>query len=403
MNTNIRSQFPILSRKVNGKPLIFLDGPGGTQMPNAVIHAISDYYKNSNANVHGAFITSKETDDLLDNTRQKVADFLGTSHPNCISFGQNMTTLNYSLSRGIGRLLQAGDEIIISQLDHESNRAPWLALRENGIIVKEIALLQDGTLDYEDLKSKLNHRTRLVAVGYASNILGTINNIPLIRKLTYQVGAWLLLDAVHYAAHFPIDVKKIGCDFLLCSAYKFYGPHVGLLYCKPDLLNQIPTDRLRTQSQYAPYRIETGTLNHAALAGVDAALDFIATFGKGKTQEERLKTAMHYLHQKEHELGKYLYENLKKIEGCTIYGMSFDSEERAPTIAFRLADKSPAEICAYLAKHNVCASAGHFYAIRATEVMDLLEKGGVVRFGIAVYNTKEEMDKVLDLLRSTVL
>lgn len=399
MNTTIRQQFPILSRQVNGKPLVFLDGPAGTQMPTSVINAISDYYKTSNANTHGAFITTHETDDLLDRTRQKVADFLGASSPKCISFGQNMTTLNYSLSRGIDRILQPGDEILISQLDHESNRAPWLALREKGVIVKEIQLYDDGTLNYHQTREMLNHRTRLVAVGAASNIFGTVNNIELLRELTYEVGAWLLLDAVHYAAHFPIDVSAWGCDFLLCSAYKFYGPHVGLLYCKPGLLDQLPTDRLRTQDQHAPYSIETGTLNHAAIAGVDAALDFIMTFGEGSNDKARLHSAMKNIRENEHYLGKRLYDGLQKIEGVKVYGPNFQKGLRAPTVSFTVENRTAAEVCQYLAKHNVCAWDGHFYAIRAAEVMGLLEKGGVTRLGISAYTTKEETERVLDLIR----
>ena len=400
MNPTIRQAFPALSRQVNGKPLIFLDGPAGTQVPTSVINAISDYYKTSNANTHGAFITSQETDKLLDKTRQKVADFLGAPSASCISFGQNMTTLNYSLSKGIGRILQPGDEIIISQLDHESNRAPWLALRAKGVVLKEIELFRDGTLNYNDLKEKLNHRTRLLAVGAASNIFGTVNNIALMRELTHQVGAWLLLDAVHYAPHFPTDVSAWGCDFLLCSAYKFYGPHVGLLYCKPGLLDQLPTDRLRTQSQHAPYSIETGTLNHAAIAGVEAALDFIAGFGKGNSDKARLKTAMQFIHQNENYLGKVLYYGLQKIDGVQVYGPSFEKGLRAPTVAFTLKGKTATEVCQYLAKHNIFAWDGHFYAIRATEVMGLLEKGGVTRLGVSVYTTRGETEEVLERVRA---
>ena len=227
---SIRQQFPILQRKVNRKPLIFLDGPAGTQVPQSVIDAISNYYKTSNANAHGAFITSHETDAMMDNLRQKIADFLGAVDPPCISLGANMTTLNYSLSHAIGRRLQPGDEILITQLDHEANRAPWLALRSKGMVVREVHQQKDGTLDYEDFKNKINERTRLVAMSYASNIFGTVNDVALVRKWTYEVNAWLLLDAVHYAPHLPIYVQSIGCDFLLCSAYKFYdGAHLHTL------------------------------------------------------------------------------------------------------------------------------------------------------------------------------
>jgi len=223
MNDLFYQQFPALKRQEDGKSFVFLDGPAGTQVPQSVIDAISSYYQNSNANAHGAFITTQETDQILDDTRRKIATFLGAEGPHTISYGPNMTSLNFSLSRAMGRILQAGDEILITQLDHEANRGPWLALREQGIIVKEIPLLPEGVLDYEAFEDLLSHRTRLVAMGWASNILGTINQIRKVRALSHKVGAWLLIDAVHYAPHFSIDVQKIGCDFLLCSAYKFYG------------------------------------------------------------------------------------------------------------------------------------------------------------------------------------
>ena len=218
---NLRSQFPTLSRIHNNKPLIFIDGPAGTQVPEYIMNAMSDYYKTSNSNTHGAFITTQETDALMHNMRETVAIFLGAEGPQTISVGQNMTTLNFALARGIGRMLQSGDEILITQLDHEGNRGPWLSLRERGILVREVKLLDNGLLDYEDFEKKINERTRLVALGMASNAIGTVNDFRLARKLTYRYGSWLLLDAVHYAPHFSIDVQEIGCDFLLCSAYKF--------------------------------------------------------------------------------------------------------------------------------------------------------------------------------------
>ena len=223
MNSSIRAFFPSLSRVYNGKQLIYLDGPAGVQVPTRVIEAISDYYRTSNANSHGQFITAQETDQVIDDARQNMADFLGAEGPHTISFGQNMTSLNYSLSLGIARTLQAGDEILITQLDHEANRGPWLALREWGITVREVKLLPEGVLDYQDFEAKINENTRVVAMGMAANIFGTVNQVQGVRALTHQVGALLVLDAVHYAPHLPIDVQAIGCDFLLCSAYKFYG------------------------------------------------------------------------------------------------------------------------------------------------------------------------------------
>jgi cysteine desulfurase family protein (TIGR01976 family) len=390
-----RSQFPSLSRLHNHKPLIFIDGPAGTQVPEYVINAMSDYYKTSNSNTHGAFITTQETDLLMASMRKTVADFLGAEGAETISVGQNMTTLNFSLARGIGRMLQPGDEILITQLDHEGNRGPWLSLRERGIIVREVKLLENGLLDYEDFEKKMNERTRLVAIGMASNAIGTVNDFRLVRNLSYKYNVWLLLDAVHYAPHFSIDVQEIGCDFLMCSAYKFYGPHVGILYSKPGLLDQVPTDRLRTAGQAAPEKIETGTLNHAAMAGVKASIEFIAQQGNGNNLRKKILDAYINIGKHERALAEKLYNGLKAISGVTIIGQPFGSAQRSPTISFTKKGKTALEVCGHLAAQNICAWDGHFYAIHAIEVLGLLEKGGVTRMGISAYNTEEEIDQVL--------
>lgn len=398
MNQQIRNQFPALKRRHKRKPLIFLDGPAGTQVPNRTIDAISNYYKNSNANTHGAFITTQETDEVMANTRATVAAFLGAEGPHTISFGHNMTTLNFSLSKAIGRTLQKGDEILITQLDHEANRGPWLVLRDQGIIVREVRLKEDGTLDYEDFANKVNERTRLVAMGWASNIFGTINDVAMVRALAHQVGALLLIDAVHYAPHFSIDVQAVGCDFLLCSAYKFYGPHIGILYAKPGLLDRLQPDRLRTAYQKAPYSIETGTLNHAAIAGVKAGIDFIADIGKGRTLRSKIVNAMNTIHKHEISLAAKLYKGLTSLKKVQVYGQPIEVPSRAPTLSFRHKNKTASQVCEYLAAHNICGWSGHFYAIRATEVLGLLEKGGVTRLGISVYNVEKEIDKTLEVL-----
>ncbi|MDA0194619.1 MAG: cysteine desulfurase-like protein [Bacteroidetes bacterium] len=389
---NCRKDFPALQRQYNGRNIVYLDGPAGTQVPTLVIDAISDYYKTSNANTHGQFITTQETDVIMSGVRSKVADFLGAPNGSTISFGQNMTTLNYSLSRAIGRILKSGDEIIITQLDHEANRGPWLSLKEWGIEVIEVEMYPEGVLNYEDFESKINERTKLVAVGGASNLTGTVNDLALIRKLTNEVGAWLLVDAVHLAPHIPIDVVEMDCDFLLCSAYKFYGPHIGLIYSKPGLLKSLPTDRLITQEQEAPYRIETGTLNHAAIAGVGAAVDYIESFGVGDTCRKRLINAMTKIRNYEHDLGNKLYDGLKQIPGIQIKGLSFEQMSRTPTISFFTLQITSEEICNRLGSNGICAWDGHFYARRGVEVMGLLDKGGVTRMGISVYNTDEEID-----------
>ena len=395
---SFRNHFPSLQRLHNGKPLIFMDGPGGTQIPNQVIDSISQYYKTSNSNTHGVFITTQETDQIMEDMRVHVAALLGAEHPKTISIGQNMTTLNFSLARGIGRILQPGDEALITQLDHEGNRGPWLSLRERGIIVREVNLLTSGTLDYDDLKSKLNERTRLLAIGMSSNALGTVNDIKLARELTYKVGSWLALDAVHYAPHFAIDVQSLGCDFLLCSAYKFYGPHVGLLYSRPGLLDGIPTDHLRTAGQSAPEKIETGTLNHAALAGVTAAVQFIASMGKGDSMRDKIKDAYQQIGKHEMALAEKLFNGISKNKNLAIHGTGFGNHHRAPTISFTHVSMSAEEVCKILAAENICAWDGHFYAQRAIEILGLLEKGGVTRLGISAYNTEAEINTVIQAL-----
>ncbi len=398
--TSIRDQFPSLQRKPNRFPMIFLDGPGGTQVPDRVIDAISHYYKTSNANSHGEFITTHETDEVISNMRAAMAALLHAENSSCISIGQNMTTLNFSLARGIARMLKPGDEVLITQLDHEGNRGPWLMLREFGIKVKEVKLRPSGVLDYDDFEAKINENTRVVAVGMAANSIGTVNDIKKARELAYKHNAWLVLDAVHYAPHFSIDVQKLGCDFLLCSAYKFYGPHVGILYSRPGLLDRIPTDRLRTAGQAAPDSIETGTLNHAAIAGVTAAVDFLASLGSGTTLRDRLVSAYKNIGEHERTLAIQLYEGLKKISGIKVIGQDFSAAHRAPTVSFTFEGKTPQQVCAHLATKNICAWDGNFYAIRAIEILGLMERGGVTRLGISVYNRSEDIEATLDQLKS---
>jgi cysteine desulfurase family protein (TIGR01976 family) len=261
-----RAAFPALRRTLAGQPLAFFDGPGGTQVPQAVIDAVSDYYVRCNANTHGQFVTAQESDQVIHETREHLAAFLGAPGWQEISLGANTTTMAFSLSRALARALKPGDEVVITQLDHEANRGPWLALADHGAVIKEVLLRPDGTLDPDSLSRKIGPRTRIVAIGYASNALGTVNDLALARRLSKQVGAWLIIDAVHAAPHFSLDVQALDADFLLCSAYKFYGPHVGVLYARQGLLAQLRPDRLSTQDPAAPFRIETGTLNHAPKA-----------------------------------------------------------------------------------------------------------------------------------------
>jgi cysteine desulfurase family protein (TIGR01976 family) len=395
-----RNDFPSLKQEINGHSLAYFDGPGGTQVPQSVIDAVSNYYYTSNANFHGNFITSQRTDEIVEGTREKIATFLGANGAENISYGHNMTTLNFSLSRAFGNYLNPGDEVLITQLDHEANRGPWLALREKGIVVREVSLLPDGLLDYNDFENKINENTRLVAMGYSSNVVGTINNVPLIREMTYKSGAMLLIDAVHYAPHFPLDVKALGVDFLLCSAYKFYGPHIGILYSNSENLNRLPTYNLRTQIQHAPYCIETGTLNHAAIAGVNAAIDYIETYGDGGSTRARLVDAMGKISIYEDAICNDIFKKLSAIENLTILGSNDKNIQKAPTISFDIKGKSANDVCRSLGEKGICAWNGHFYGIRPTEILGYMEKGGVTRVGVSVYNTLEEADRLIDAVKT---
>jgi cysteine desulfurase family protein (TIGR01976 family) len=372
-----RQDFPSLARIWNGRPLAFLDGPAGTQVPEAVIGAISGYYRSANANACGQFVTSRESDAIVAAAREAAAAFLGAPSAREVSFGANMTTLNFALSHALGREMKPGDEIVITELDHEANRGPWLHLRERGIEIREVALRPDGRLDPEDFARQVTAKTRLVAIGHASNALGTVNDIALARRLSRAVGAWLLVDAVHSAAHFPLDVVAMDVDLLLCSAYKFYGPHIGILYSRPGLLDRLQTDRLSTQDAAAPYRIETGTLHHAALVGVGAAIEYIASWGEGD------------------------YENVRQIPGVTVWGPDFagpgaeSSGHRAPTVSITVDGFTAEEVARRLGELGLQVWDGHFYAVRAIERLGLAERGGVLRTGIVLYNTREEIDRLL--------
>ena len=395
----IRSEFPsLLTQDEKGNQVVYLDGPGGTQVPTSVIESISDYYKECNANTHGEFLSSKKTDEIMDNMREKVSVFLGAESKGCISIGQNMTTLSYSLARAFSKIFKQGDEVIITELDHEANRGPWKTLENIGVKLIEVKLLNDGTLDYNDFKNKINDKTVLVAMGMSSNAIGTLNDFMQIRDYLKNHNALFLLDAVHYAPHFSIDIDDLGCDFLLCSAYKFYGPHVGLLYSKPGLLEKIQPERLVVQDQFAPFIIETGTLNHAACNGVAAAIDFIASIGDGKTYKEKLIDAYNSLGKHEFKLASYLYSELKKLNKIDVIGTDFKSVKRTPTVSFVHDEFTANEVCQKLAQENICAWDGHFYALKAIQVLGLEEKGGVVRLRISAYNSLDEINRTVEAI-----
>lgn len=389
-----REDFPALSRMHNGEYLAYLDGPGGTQVPARVIAAVGDYYSRYNANIHGMFVTTAETDAMLLEARGTMADFLGAPDWKCISFGANMTTLNYALAHALAKTFAAGDEVLITALDHEANRGPWLNLQQYGIVVNEVALLPTGELDYDDMRRKISKRTKVVAIGMSSNALGTANDIATARTLARESGAYLVLDAVHYAPHFPLDVQALDADFLLCSAYKFYGPHVGILYSKPGRLNVLQTDALSTQEPDAPYKIETGTLNHEGIAGTVAAVEYIASLGQGTSRRERIVDAMTGISRYEHELAARYYDEVKRIPGVKVWGPDF-SGHRAPTVSITTDGISPLDAAKRLGERALCVWDGDFYAARAIEVLGLKERGGVLRVGISLYNTDAEVDRLV--------
>jgi cysteine desulfurase family protein (TIGR01976 family) len=390
-----RNDFPALNRDSQGMKLAYLDGPGGSQVPRTVIATMGDFYATCNVNTHGNFPPSQEVDRRMESARSVLATFLGAEDLKCISFGQNMTTLNYFLSAAIARTLKKGDEVLITQLDHEANRGPWLRLQEHGAVIQEVRLLPSGQLDLDDMAAKITPRTKLFALGASSNALGTVNDLALARRLTQAVGALLVVDAVHYAPHFPLDVKSLGVDFLLCSGYKFYGPHIGVLYSRPGALDRLPTDRLSVQDPAAPYRIETGTLNHAAIDGLRAAVEYLASWGNGATLRERVVDAMTGIAAHEHALAKFYHDTVREIPGVHVWGPDFSVAKRAPTVSITLDKVTAAEATKALGKEGICVWDGHFYAARAVGVLGLTDRGGLLRTGVSMYSTRQELERLL--------
>ena len=397
-----RKDFPALQRARAAGELAFLDGPGGSQVPRCVIEAIEDFYASCNVNTHGNFPPSQEVDRRMQVAREALAAFLGAAGPQCISFGQNMTTLNFSLSSAIGRTLKPGDEMLITQLDHEANRGPWLKLKDQGVVVREVLMTPAGQLDADDMAAKISARTKLLALGASSNALGTVNDLALARRLTREVGALLVLDAVHYAPHFPLDVQALDPDFLLCSAYKFYGPHVGVLYSRPGALDNLPTDRLSVQDPQAPYRIETGTLNHAAIDGARAAVQYLAGWGVGASLRARIVDAMSSIAAYEHELAKGYYEAVRRLPGVRVWGPDFSRRARAPTVSITLDSVTASQAAAALGAQGICVWDGNFYAARAVELLGLEQRGGLLRTGFSLYSTEAESQRLLAALAELV-
>jgi cysteine desulfurase family protein (TIGR01976 family) len=406
---NIRSQFPALAQTVNGHPAIFLDGPGGTQVPQRVIDAISHYLSRDNANSGGNYETSRRTDRTLQQARHAMADFLGCD-PDEIAFGMNMTSLTFATSRAIGRELKTGDEILLTCLDHDANFSPWKALEERGVVIRVADIHEaDCTLDMADLASKINDRTRVVAVGLASNAVGTINDVAEITRLAHHVGALCCIDAVHYAPHGPIDVRALDCDFLVCSAYKFFGPHMGILYGKREHLQRLTPYKVRPATDDSPQRWEVGTLNHEGIAGITECVNYLADLGRVAdrsvtSRRQAILSAMREIQIYERSLAEQLIVGLLAIPGLRFYGITDPSRfsHRCPTVAVRIDDHTPAQLANQLNDRGIFTWDGNYYAINLSERLGVESGGGFLRIGLAHYNRADEVDALLEALREIV-
>lgn len=397
----IRTHFPALQRQHNGYPVAYFDGPGGTQVPRQVVEAMNDYLFHHNANTHWAYPTSAETDALLAAARETLADFFNCA-PDEVSFGANMTTITFHVARALGRAYGPGDEIVITELDHHANNAPWQALAtERGVKIRTVRLLTEtGQLDWDDLASKLNSKTKVLAIGAASNALGTINDLRRATKLAHAAGALIYVDAVHYAPHELVDVQALNCDFLACSAYKFYGPHIGVLYGKRALLEWLDVPKLEPAPDEAPERLETGTQNHEGIVGAAAAVNFLASLSEraaAAPRRERLVSAFATLHERGQALVTQLWNGLQAIDGVTVFGPTPD-EARTPTVSFIVNNVPATAVAQRLGARGVFASHGDFYALTVIERLGQREHG-VVRAGCACYTTAEEVERLLDGVR----
>ena len=395
----IRAQFPALERRHNGHDVAYFDGPGGTQVPRAVAEAMAAYLYHHNANTHWAYPTSEETDAALKAARRTVADFLNAA-PDEVVFGNNMTTLTFHLARALGRRWSTGDEVVVTDLDHHANIDPWRDLAaERGVTVRAARMNTDtGQLDWDHLESLLSPRTRLVAVGAASNALGTINDVRRITERARAVGALSFIDAVHYAPHALVDVQAMGCDFLGCSAYKFYGPHAGVLYGRKDLLDALDVSKVQPARNTAPDRVETGTQNHEGIVGTAAAVDFLASLAEGATRRTRLEATFDALHTRGTALVTRLWNGLAALDGVTLYG-PLPGTPRTPTVAFTVRGHTARAVSRRLAERGLFLSHGDFYAMT---VVERLGVEGLVRAGGACYTTTEEIERLIEGVRVIV-
>jgi cysteine desulfurase family protein (TIGR01976 family) len=398
----VREQFPALGRTHNGHGVVYLDGPGGSQVARQAIEAIAGYMERGGANLHGVFPTSTETEEILADTRMAAADFLGAT-PDEVAFGANMTTLTFGISRALARGWDRDSEIVVTELDHRANVDPWLiAAAEQGARVRWVRVDPETlTLDEIDLEQSITGRTRLVAIGLASNAVGTVNDVAAVAERAHSVGALVAVDAVHAAPHLPVDRDGIGADIITCSAYKFFGPHVGVTAIRRELFEKMGVYRLDPAPDYIPDKLEMGTQNHEGIAGVKGALDFISSLGDGTSQREKLTSAMKAVEEHEAPLAETFRTGLREIPGVKLYAAP-DGVRKTPTMAFRVEGHAPEELCSRMLEHGFFIAAGDFYASTLAEKLGIGDSGGFIRAGLAPYNTEEEVERFVEALEAIV-
>ena len=397
--TAVRAQFPALARTVAGAPAVYLDGPGGTQVPQSVIDAMRDFMERGGSNHGGSFVTSEETDRIAATAREALADLFGSS-PAEVAFGQNMTSLTFAMSRALARAWRPGDQVVVTRLDHDANITPWvLAARDAGAEVIWIDFDPgDCTLDMAELAAKLGPRTRLVAVTAASNAVGTVVDIAEVAQMTHAAGALLYVDAVHYAPHYRLDVAVWDCDFLVASAYKFFGPHTGAVFGKAEHLESLEAYKVRPAPATGPGKWETGTQSFESLAGVTAAVDYLAAAGEGPDRPSRLTAAFDLIGAHEERLGDRFLAGAAEIPGLRVYGVVDGRAPRTPTFAVAVEGMDPRAVATELGEQGIFVWSGHYYAVAVMDRLGLEDSGGLVRIGFVHYNTIDEVDRVLNAL-----
>ena len=397
----IREQFPALERTHNGSRAVYFDGPGGSQVARSAIDAVSGYMSRGSANLHGPFPTSVETEEILRDTRRAVADFLGAG-PDEIAFGANMTTLTFAISRALARTWDEGSEIVVTELDHRANVDPWLLAAERVATVRWVRVNPETlTLEADDIESAITEKTKLVAVGLASNAVGTVNDVAAIAQRAHEAGAFVAVDAVHAVPHIPVDRDAIGADVLTCSAYKFFGPHVGVTAVKRDLLEALSVYKVEPAPAYIPDKLETGTQNHEGIAGVKGAIDFIASLGNGTALRDRLVSGMRAVEEYEADLAARFRAGLREIPRIQLYAAT-DGVRKTPTVAFRINGCTPREVTEHMTERGFFVADGHFYASTLARKLGIHDKGGWIRAGLAPYNTEEEVEGFIEELKSLV-